>query len=85
MFDPTKPNEVTYLEESVANAQYIFDFCTNRFDDFPQAFGAMVIATSAMSKACQVDLHTLMGAVMTSYKLAKVETHEEDDHEGPGE
>jgi uncharacterized membrane protein len=54
----------------------------------PRSLGGMVVAVAALAKLQSMDLHELLGAVMSAYRDTKVQTidiEEEDDDDIEGE
>ena len=81
MFDPTKAEDQDYLEQSLVNAGVVLQLSEMEFDgDWKAALGGLMVATAAVSKTLEVDLHTLIGAVMTAYRATKIE-YEDDAQE----
>ena len=81
MFDPTKEEDQDYLEQSLENAGVVLQLCEFEFEsDWKAALGGLMVATAAAAKMQEVDLHTLIGAVMTAYRATKIE-YEDDAQE----
>jgi hypothetical protein len=85
MFDPTKEEDQDFLEQSLVNAGVLLHLCESEFEaDWKAALGGLMVCTAVLSKRLDVDLHTLLGAVMTAYRTTKIEYEddgEEDEYE----
>ena len=85
MFDPTRQEDQDYLEQSLVNAGVLLQLCECEFEaDWKAALGGLMVCTAVVSKRLGVDLHTLLGAVMTAYRTTKLEYEddgEEDEYE----
>ena len=85
MFDPTRQEDQDFLEQSLVNAGVLLQLCECEFEgDWKAALGGLMVCTAVVSKRLGVDLHTLLGAVMTAYRTTKLEYEddgEEDEYE----
>ena len=85
MFDPTRQEDQDFLEQSLVNAGVLLQLCECEFEgDWKAALGGLMVSTAAVAKTLDVDLHTLLGAVMTAYRTTKIEYEddgEEDEYE----
>ena len=82
MFDPTKEEDQDFLEQSLVNAGVLLHLCEGEFEaDWKAALGGLMVCTAVLSKRLDVDLHTLLGAVMTAYRATKIE-YEDDAEDG---
>ena len=82
MFDPTREEDQDFLEQSLVNAGVLLHLCERQFEgDWKAALGGLMVSTAAVAKTLEVDLHTLLGAVMTAYRATKIE-YEDDAEDG---
>jgi hypothetical protein len=82
MFDPTKEEDQDFLEQSLVNAGVLLHLCEGEFEaDWKAALGGLMVCTAVVAKRLEVDLHTLLGAVMTAYRATKIE-YEDDAEDG---
>jgi len=87
MFDPNNPDDGDFREECALGAgmllEYIADGEPGDLED-PVALGALIVAAAALAKMQAMDLHELLGAMMSAYRGTNVMTvdREDDDEEG---
>ena len=91
MFDPNNPDDGEFREECAIAAGLLLEYIggddPQDMED-PRALGGMVVAVAALAKLQGMDLHELLGAVMSAYRDTKVQTidiEEEDDDESDEE
>ena len=88
MFDPNDPSDDEFREECALAAGMLLEFIGSdsplELED-PIALGGAVVAAAALAKVQSMDLHELLGAVMSAYRDTRVQTvdlDEDDDIEG---
>ena len=92
MFDPNDPDDGEFREECALAAGHLLEYLGESdyisLDD-PVALGAVVVAVAALAKMQGMDLHELLGAVMSAYRGTNVQTidieEDEDDEEAGGD
>lgn len=80
MFDPTDAQEREFMEFCVSHAEELLNIVTSELDEsdlddeeaYRRLLGTLVVATGIVSKIAEMDLHTLLGAVMTAYRMVTV-------------
>ena len=90
MFDPNDPSDDEFREECALAARMLLEYIGSdsplELED-PIALGGAVVAAAALAKVQSMDLHELLGAVMSAYRGTNVQTIdiEEDDDDIEGE
>jgi hypothetical protein len=93
MFDPKDrgdPDETEFREDCARAAGQFLAYIVADEDEEgdsddlldPVALGGLIIAVASLAKLQEMDLHELLGAVMSAYRDTKVQTidiEEEDD------
>ena len=99
MFDPKDrgdPDETEFREDCARAAGQFLAYIVADEDEEgdsddlldPVALGGLIIAVASLAKLQEMDLHELLGAVMSAYRDTKVQTidiEEEDDDESDEE
>ena len=87
MFDPNDPGDDEFREDCALAAGMLLEFIGSdsplELED-PVALGGAVVAAAALAKMQEMDLHELLGAVMSAYRGTNVQTvdlDEDDDQE----
>ena len=88
MFDPNNPDDGEFREDCAIAAGLLLEYIggddPQDMED-PRSLGGMVVAVAALAKLQSMDLHELLGAVMSAYRGTNVQTvdlDEDDDIEG---
>ena len=91
MFDPNDPSDDGFREECALAARMLLEYIGSdsplELED-PIALGGAVVAAAALAKMQEMDLHELLGAVMSAYRGTNVQTvdlDEDDDQEDDDE
>jgi hypothetical protein len=95
MFDPNNPDDGEFREDCARAAGQFLAYIVADEDEEgdsddlldPVALGGLIIAVASLAKLQEMDLHELLGAVMSAYRDTKVQTIdiEEDDDESDEE
>lgn len=92
MFDPNDPDDGEFREECAVGAGMLLEYIADGEPEdleSPVSLGALVVATAALAQMQGMDLHELLGAVMSAYRGTNVQTidieEDEDDEEAGGD
>lgn len=90
MFDPNDPGDDDFREECAVGAGMLLEYIADGEPadlDSPVSLGSLVVATAALAQMQGMDLHELLGSVMSAYRGTKVQTLdlEDDDEEAGGD
>ena len=89
MFDPNDPRDDEFREECALAAGMLLEFMGSGSPldlEDPIALGGVVVATAALAKMQGMDLHELLGSVMSAYRGTMVqEINIEEDEDDAGD
>lgn len=89
MFDPNNPNDDEFREMCAVGAGMVLEYIGDgESEDLesPVSLGSLVVATAALAQMQGMDLHELLGAVMSAYRGTKVqEINIEEDEDDAGD
>ena len=87
---PNDPDDGEFREECALAAGLILEYLGESSEtalDDPLTLGGMVVGVAALAKMQGMDLHELLGSVMSAYRGTNVQTLdlEDDDEEAGGD
>jgi len=87
MFDPNDPNDDDFREECALGAKLLLEYSMDEAEDLsdPVALGSFIVAAAALAKVQSMDLHELLGAMLSAYRSTNVQEinfKEDDDDAG---